>query len=195
MTISHLTFLKYQLLSNLFLKPISDILSNIFTWEDSRAQKKWPLGWCRLRWRRIVPAQNDDDDFDDDNGDEENDDDDFDDDNEDNDDGVCKRLNSNKIIIENHYWPVAIWLNYWWILKTEKMKMLPSVLGGPLIYISQWWLTLSTWYSKWSKQNTFGGCIDLKQSILGKFINHHYIIPYTVLKTGNHNIKKMREKV
>ena len=68
--------------------------------------------------RRIVPAQKDDDDFDDDNGDEENDDDDleddddFDDDNEDNDDGVCKRLNSNKIFIENHYWPVAIWLKY-----------------------------------------------------------------------------------
>ena len=112
--------------------------------------------------RTIVPAQNDDDDFDDDNGDEENDDDDFDDDNEDNDDGVCKKLNSNKIIIESHYWPVAIWLNYWWISKTEKMKILPSVLGGPRIYISQWWLTLSTWYSKWSKQNTFGGCIDLK---------------------------------
>ena len=98
-------FLKYELLSNLFLKPISDILSNIFTWEDSRAQKKWPLGWCRLRWRRIVPAQNDDDDFDDDN--------------EDNDDGVCKRLNSNKIIIDNHYWPVAIWLKYWWILNAR----------------------------------------------------------------------------
>ena len=56
-----------------------------------------------MRWRRIVPAQNDDDDFNDDNDDDNEDDDDFDDDHEDNDDGVCKRLYSDKIIIENHY--------------------------------------------------------------------------------------------
>ena len=52
-----------------------------------------------MRWRRIVPARNDDDDFDDDN----EDDDDFDND-------ImrimmmrfAKRLYSDKIIIENH---------------------------------------------------------------------------------------------
>ena len=99
--LKELTFLKYQLLSNLFLKPISEILSNIFTWEDSRAQRKWQLGWCRLRWRKIVPAQKDNDDFDDEEDEEDDDDeddDDFDDDNADNDDGVCKRLYSDKIM-------------------------------------------------------------------------------------------------
>ena len=57
-----------------------------------------------MRWRRIVPAQNDDDDLDDDNDDDNEDDDDFDDD-------IMrimmmrfgKKLYSDKINTENHY--------------------------------------------------------------------------------------------